>query len=122
MNIGNLEKYIKALESGIYTQCKKAYGKADGSFCALGVGLDVMAQEGLGYWDSSIDEDLFRYQSFEGGKFNQEELLRKWLGLRESLSFIIYMNDEEDKDLAEIATTLKTMFLEEENNESSNST
>jgi hypothetical protein len=51
MNKENVNRYLTALRSGEYLQCQDGFfNKEGGSYCAIGVGLDLMVQEGLGKW------------------------------------------------------------------------
>jgi hypothetical protein len=110
----NMVRYLEALRSGEYKQCQKAVAKTDGSFCAIGVGLSLMVDEGLGEWVPSIDETLLRYIDKSPSKnpyLFQTDYFSIWLGISLREINLIEMNDGRELSFSEIADELEKVVL-----------
>lgn len=117
--------WIARLRSGRYKQ-GIGYLREKGKFCCLGVGCDVLADEGLGEW-SKGDIDAFVYSG--SGDASMERLpsgvpelfdlsdqegelpFRDRCGQRVYLTF---MNDVYDCTFDQIADVIEYFFLERE--------
>lgn len=90
MNKQLKEKWVAALNSDKYRQCKgKLHIRYDKTFCALGVLADVMQVN----WDEvKDDEEVYKIISSEAKLDNQDQLI-EW-------------NDDEELDFHEIANRI----------------
>jgi hypothetical protein len=112
MNRERMDRYLEALRSGRYKQCRKAFNKNEDEFCAIGVGLDLMVREGLGTWEPSIDESIRRFRPNPSNTeylldSNQGLCLSSWLGAYLDINEIWDMNDVHDLSLGVIANAIE---------------
>lgn len=110
LNKEALRLWIKALESGKYTQTKNVMHNAAGCYCATGVLCDVAVQQGiigpprLGCREVDEYTDFFYY---DGGSWNSPPIkVLDWIDDFNLVEKAMRMNDT-GSTFAEIATFLK---------------
>lgn len=107
-----MRRYVDALRSGDYRQIRHVFRKSHGGCCAIGVGLNLMVEEGLGVWKESITPGNLYYQVQEESEaVTIHGQVQEWLELEESLVPIIVMNDEKEMSFEEIAEYLEIKYL-----------
>lgn len=112
----NIKKWVKALESGEYTQTsgRLEVKKEDGSFahCVMGVACRLYANEHPD-WEVRVVSD---YSYFEFSSFTPPLVVLEWLGLEPPLvctsngTSLIGLNDS-GVSFSDLAKIIKTEYL-----------
>jgi hypothetical protein len=114
--IDNLNRWVEALESGKYQQCKNDLCKVDElgsrSYCCLGVAYEVL--HGKDAWTKDDPNDVFLTTHYDtSGALNFDD--RFALGITvDTQNRLARMNDLENKSFAEIAAFIRTDILKQQ--------
>lgn len=111
--IDNLNRWVEALESGKYQQCRGALCKVDKlgnrSYCCLGVAYEVL--HGKDAWRKHENRLVLTHYGAIAGLSNEDQ---KELGiLLPTHGQLMRMNDHRHKSFAEIAAFIRTDILEQ---------
>lgn len=111
VNRENMEKWIKALESGEHKQVCYELKIDDGSMCAMGVGVHVALENGIkGDWET-IDwvslRDFYGIRVGLGGNVSLKQDDSKTIN-------VVNANDGAGQDFWTIAQRLRETYLKDE--------
>jgi hypothetical protein len=110
-------KWVAALRSGEYKQCKGRLHSPDGGFCCLGVLSDIAVKHGIGEWrhigrgicfisDSSLDEVMLPEAVSEWAGFGYPERMGGRVSVDNASDCLAAHNDA-GRTFAEIADAIE---------------
>lgn len=102
INKAFLKRWVAALRSGEYQQCR-FFLKKENSFCCLGVACDIYAKETNNNWDDN---------RMLGNSTCIPDTISSMIGI--SLYYqtkLMSLNDEKNKNFNEIADVIETDYL-----------
>ena len=111
----NAKKWVEALRSGKYRQCRDQLAKPTGAYCCLGVACEVY-QKAVG--DLVVGRDTIGRVTYDDQSAGLPHKVREWLGLRtrsgefrdESGDWmhLTQLNDEEKRRFRTIAKVIES--------------